>query len=153
MVVGDLRQFGNHLAAILEALLGLVLRMADPIGVGVEGAGFGNHVRRAEMARIANDRLQVIEPALALVRVRMDDVGIAGNRADRQVVVAERLPHCFRFFRRDGVRRREVDILESEVELHGVETERLDALRLLDQIIRKVTGEDSDLKHEMFPRF
>ena len=66
VVIGRLRELGDHLAAVLEAFLGLVLGVMHPIGFGVVGAGLGDHVGRAEVARVADDLLEIADAALAL---------------------------------------------------------------------------------------
>ena len=151
VVVGDLRQLADHLAAVGEAFLGLVLRVMHPVRIGVERAGLGDDVGRAEVPGVADDRLELVEPPLALGWVGMDDVGVAGNAADRQVVVAEGLAHALGLLDRDRFRRREVDVLEVQVELHGVEAQAPDLLRRLVQRVGEVAGEDPDLQHVVLP--
>ena len=70
VVIGGLREVGDHLAALLEAFLGLVLRVMHPVGLGVVGAGLGDHVGRAEVARVADDLLEVADALVALGLVR-----------------------------------------------------------------------------------
>ncbi len=89
VVIGGLGEVGDHLPALLETLFGLVLLVVDPVGFGVVGAGLGDDVGRAEMAGVADDLLEVADAPVALRLVRVDDVGVAGNAADRQVMVAE----------------------------------------------------------------
>ena len=123
VVIGGLGEVGDHLAALLEAFLGLVLRVVHPVGLGVVGAGLGDHVGRAEMAGVADDLLEIADALLALGLVRMDDVGVARHAADRQIVVAEGVANLLRLVLGD-LAGRQVDVLEMQVELHGVEAER-----------------------------
>src|ERR1700733_13568160 len=93
VVIGNLDKIADHIHAILEALFGLVLGMVHPVAVGRERSGFGDHIGTAEIARVANERLEMIEPALALVLIGMDDIGIAGDATYGQVVLPRILRH------------------------------------------------------------
>src|SRR5690606_22397888 len=82
--------------------------------------------------------------------VGVDDVGVARDAADRQVVVAEGVPHLLRLVLGD-LSGGEVDVLEVEVELHRIEAERLDLLRGLLEPVWEVAGENADLHHGSVP--
>jgi hypothetical protein len=62
MVIGSLGEVGDDLAALLEAFLRLVLRVVNPVGLGVEGSRLGDDIGRAEMPRVADDLLEVADP-------------------------------------------------------------------------------------------
>ena len=150
MVVGGLREVGDDLAALLEAFLGLVLRVRDPVGLGVVGAGLGDDVGRAEVPGVADDLLEVADALRALRLVGVDDVRVARDAADRQVVVAEGVADLLRL-RLGDLARTEVDVLEVQVELHGVEVERADLLRGLLEAVGEIAGEDACLHHGRRP--
>jgi hypothetical protein len=151
MVIGGLGEFRDDLAAVLEPFLRLVLRVADPVRCGIEGAGLRDDIGRAETPCMTDDGAEVVQALLPLSRIGMDDIGVAGNRADWQVVVAEGLPHALGLLRRDRIRRREIDVLEGEIELNRVESDRLDPLRLFFQCVGEVSVEDANLKHMFSP--
>ncbi len=146
VVIGMLGDIRDDLAALLEALFRLVLRMMHPVGLGVEGAGFRNDIGRAEMAGVADDFLEVADATLALGLVGVDDVRVAGNAGDRQVVIAEGLADSHALVLGD-LAGRKVDVLEVHVELHGVEVECPDLLRRLFQRIGEIAGENTCLHH------
>ena len=150
VVVGFLGQFGDHLAAGLEAFLGLVLRIAHPVGFGVVGAGLRNHVGRAEIAGVADDLLQPLDIGLALLEVGMDDVGVAGNGADRQVVRPERVAHLLGLLLVD-LAGAKVDILEMQVELHRVEAVAPDLPGRLFEPVGEIGRENARLHHDGCP--
>src|ERR1700722_17408643 len=101
MIVGDLHEVANYVDAILETLFGLVLGMMHPVAFGRERSGLGDHIGAAEIARVTNDRLEVIEPAFALVFVGVADIGIPGNAADRQMMLAKGVANLAAFVLRD----------------------------------------------------
>ncbi len=150
VVIGGLGEVGDDLAALLEALLGLVLGVRHPVELGVVGAGLRDHVARAEVAGVADDLLEVADALLALRLVGVDDVGVAGDAADRQVVVAEGVAHLLGLVLGD-LAGGQVDVLEVEVELHRVEAEGLDLLGGLVEAVGKVAGENADLHHGLVP--
>ncbi|ESY36957.1 hypothetical protein X746_28380 [Mesorhizobium sp. LNJC380A00] len=148
VVVSRLGKLGDHLAAFLESFLGLVLGMMDPVGFGVVGAGFGDHVRRAEVAGVADDLLEIADALVALGLVGMDDVGVARHAADRQVVVAEDVAHLLGLVLGD-LPGRQIDIPKMQVELHRVETEPADLLCRLFEAVREIARENTCLHHDV----
>ncbi len=151
VVIGGAGQLGDHRAALLVAFLGLVLRVVHPVAVGGEGAGLADDIGAAQVAGVADQRPQMLQLGLSRRRVGVDDVGVAADGADRQVVVAEGLADGPAFLARDRAGG-QVHVLEGEVELDGVEPQRADLLRRLRQRIGEVSGEDADLDHDAFLR-
>ena len=100
------------------------------------------------MARVADDLLEVADALLALRLVRMDDVRVARHAADRKIVVAEGVAHLLRLVVGD-LARRQIDILEMQVELHRVETEAADLLRRLFEAVREIARENACLHHDV----
>ncbi|ESY42295.1 hypothetical protein X746_24615 [Mesorhizobium sp. LNJC380A00] len=148
VVVSRLGKVRDHLAAFLEAFLGLVPGVMHPVGFGVVCACLRDHVGRAEGARIADDFLEIADALVALGFVGMNDVGVARDAADRQIVVAKRVAHCPRLVPGD-LPGREIDIPEMHVELHRVEAECTDAAGGLGELIGEIAGEYTCLHHDV----
>jgi hypothetical protein len=108
-----------------------------PVAVGREGAGFRNDIGEAKITRVANDALEMFEPSLPFVLVRVNDILISGYAANRQVVVAKDSAYCPARFLCDPPAR-QIHVLESEVELDSVEVESPDALRRFLQAVGKI---------------
>jgi hypothetical protein len=146
MVICGLREIGYDLPALLEAFLRLVLRMMNPVRLGVVGSCLGDHVTRTELASIAEDFFQISDALPSLRLVGMDNVRIAGDAADRQILVAERVPDFLRLFLGD-LPSGKVDVLEVQVKLHRVEVEIPNFLRGLLETIGEIAGKNSCLHH------
>jgi hypothetical protein len=147
VVVGLLRQLRDDLAAGLEPFLGPVLGVRHPFGFGVVGPRLGDDVGGAELPGVADDLLEPVDVLRPVAFVRVDDVGVARDGADRQVVVAEHVAHALGLVGRD-VAVAQVDVLEVQVELDGVEPVAPDALGGLFQPIWEIAGENPGLKHD-----
>ena len=149
VIIGRLGEIGDHLAAFLEPFFGLVLLVMHPVRFRIVGARFRDHVAGAETTGVADDLLEIADPLLALGLIGVNDVGVAGDAADGQIVPAKRVAHFFRLVRRD-LAGGEVDVLEMKIELNGVEIERADFLRRLFQAVGKIPGEYACLHHDFF---
>ncbi len=150
VVIGMLGKIGDDLAALLEALFRLVLRVMHPVGFRVVGAGFRDDIGRAEMTRVTDDFLEIADAAVALGLIGVDDVRVAGDAGDRQVMIAEGLADPDALVLGD-LAGRKVNILEVHVELHSVEVERADFLCRLFQRIGEIAGENTCLHHDENP--
>src|SRR5215218_8583263 len=82
----------------------------------------------------------------ALGRIRMDDVGVAGNAADRQIVIAKCIADENALVPAD-LTGRQIDILEVHVELHGIELQRTNPSGGLLDPVWKISGKNADLQH------
>ena len=146
VVVGLLGELRDHLAAGLEPFLGLCSWVAHPLGFSVVGAGLRDDVGRAESAGVADDLLQPIHIGLTMAQVRVDDIGVAGDAGDRQVLGPEGVANGLGLVLGD-LPGAEIDVLEVQVELHGVEAVAADPLGGLGEAVGEVAGENARLHH------
>jgi len=87
MVIGGLREVGDDLGAIPRSLPGLVLLVIAPNRTRCcRCRSPRSHRRARNHGAWRIDLLQIVDPAFPLRFVRMDDVGVAENAADRQVL-------------------------------------------------------------------
>ncbi len=69
VIVSKLRQISDDLAAFFKTFFGLVLRVMNPVGLGIVSTGFRNHIRRAEILCMADNLFEIAHATLALCLV------------------------------------------------------------------------------------
>jgi hypothetical protein len=115
VVIGFLRQFRDDRAASLKAFLGVIR------------PGFRDHIRRPQGPRVADAVFQTVHIRLAVRHIGVNDVGIAQDTTDRQIMRAKRIAHFFAVRRRQ-IAVAQINVIEMRVQLHGVKAVAADFL-------------------------